>query len=216
MTNKIPSYTEPSTRWWWIRHAPVTSNNGCMYGASDPQAEITTPEVYDGLARLLPGNSVCVTSALQRTQQTLDEIFSHGLCAEERYVEAALSEQNFGVWQGQPYERIPELASPKLHKHWFTTADNTPPDGESFVALTKRVVAVIEKFNKQHKGRDIIAVAHGGPIRAALGHALGLPPSDCLAFETSNLSITRLDYEPSSLPGLDWYVKYINLVPRRF
>lgn len=216
MTNKVPFYTKPSTRWWWIRHAPVTINNGRMYGASDPRAEITTPEVYEGLAKLLPANSVCLTSALQRTQQTLDEIVSHGLSAGERYVEPALSEQNFGDWQGQPYEQIPNLASPKLHKHWFTTVENTPPDGESFIDLTKRVTGVIEKYTREHKGCNIIAVAHGGPIRAALGHALGLSPSDCLAFDTDNLSVTRLDYEPSTLPGLDWRLRFVNVVPQGF
>lgn len=216
MTTKLPSHTKAGSRWWWIRHAPVTNNKGRMYGSSDPKAEITTPEVYDGLARLLPDNSICVTSALQRTKQTLDEILFHGLSASERYVEPGLSEQNFGVWQGHPYEQIPALASPKLHKHWFTTADNTPPHGESFIDLTKRVTGVIEKFNRNHKGRDIIAVAHGGPIRAALGHALGLSPSDCLAFCTENLSVTRLDYEPSSLPGLNWRLRFINVVPSIF
>ena len=34
------------TRWWWIRHAPVTANNGRIYGQGDPPADA------DGLARL--------------------------------------------------------------------------------------------------------------------------------------------------------------------
>jgi len=187
-----------------------------MYGASDPMAEITTPEIYEELAKLLPRNAICVTSALQRTQQTLDAILSRGLRARKRIVEPDLSEQNFGVWQGQPYEQIPDLASPKLHKYWFTTADHAPPEGESFVDLIKRVTAVIEKFNEMHNGRDIIAVSHGGPIRAALGYALGLSPNDCLGFETSNLSVTRLDYAPSSVAGLEWYVKFTNLAPQSF
>lgn len=216
MTTKIPKNSSLSTRWWWVRHAPVTSNNGRMYGASDPTAEITTPEAYEGLANLLPRNAICITSALQRTQQTLEAILSRGLPAGQRIVEPDLSEQNFGVWQGQPYERIPDLAAPKLHKYWFTTADHAPPEGESFVDLIRRVTAVIVKFNEIHSGRDIIAVSHGGPIRAALGYALGLSPNDCLGFETGNLSVTRLDYEPGSAAGLEWYVKFTNLAPQSF
>jgi hypothetical protein len=29
-----------STRWWWVRHAPVTANDGRLYGASDPPADL--------------------------------------------------------------------------------------------------------------------------------------------------------------------------------
>jgi len=187
-----------------------------MYGASNPAAEIKTPETYEILAKLLPSNAICVTSALQRTQQTLEAILSQGLSTGQRSVEPDLSEQNFGVWQGQPYEQIPDLAFPKLHKYWFTTADHAPPEGESFADLTRRVTTVIEKFTKMHGGRDIIAVAHGGPIRAALGYALGLSPNDCLGFEIGNLSVTRLDYAPSSATGLEWYVKFANFAPQSF
>ena len=216
MTDKENRIGTICTRWWWVRHAPVTINKGKMYGASDPRADISTPEIYRGLANLLPKNGVCVTSSLQRTQQTLKEIRSHGLVAEEATVEPSLSEQNFGIWQGQPYDKIPSLASPRLHKYWFTTVDHTPPEGESFIDLTLRVGEVINRLTKQHAGRDIIAVAHGGPIRAALGHALNLSPTNCLGFETENLSVTRLDFEPSSKPGLDWYVRFTNLVPKSF
>jgi len=216
MTNKVDKAGVVCTRWWWVRHAPVTVNKGKMYGASDPRADISTPEIYKGLAKLLPNEAICVVSSLQRTQQTLQEIRSHGLITEEATVEPGLCEQNFGIWQGQPYEQIPSLASPRLHKYWFTTADHAPPEGESFVDLTLRVKEVIERLTKQYIGKDIIAVAHGGPIRAALGHALNLTPTNCLGFETANLSVTRLDFEPSSKPGLDWYVKFTNLVPKDF
>ena len=216
MSNKIGKSSTTCTRWWWVRHAPVTMNKGRMYGASDPKADIATPEIYRGLAELLPNGGLCVTSSLQRTQQTLKEIRAHGLVAENIKMEPGLAEQNFGIWQGEPYEQIPKLASPRLHKYWFTTADHAPPDGESFIDLTIRVTEVIKRLTSQYTGRDIIAVAHGGPIRAALGHALKLSATNCLGFETSNLSVTRLDFEPSSKPGLDWYVRFTNLVPKSF
>ncbi|MEE2694234.1 MAG: histidine phosphatase family protein [Pseudomonadota bacterium] len=216
MTNKVEKNGDACTRWWWVRHAPVTINKGRMYGASDPKASIGTPEIYKGLAELLPNQAICVTSSLQRTRQTLKEIRAHGLLAEKAKVEPGLSEQNFGIWQGKPYEQIPSLASPRLHKYWFTTVEHAPPEGESYIDVTVRVTEVIERLTNQYAGRDIIAVAHGGPIRAALGHALNLSPTNCLGFETDNLSVTRLDFEPSSKPGLDWYVRYTNLVPKSF
>ena len=43
-------------------------------------------------------------------------------------------------------------------------------------------------------GQDVVAVAHGGTIRAAIAHALGLGPGGGLAFSIENCSVTRLDY----------------------
>jgi alpha-ribazole phosphatase len=56
-------------------------------------------------------------------------------------------------------------------------------------------------------------VAHGGTIRAALGHALGLTPSRSLAFETANCSLTRLDYieDGAKLPA--WRIVAVNHLP---
>ena len=206
--------TAPITRWWWVRHAPVTSNQNCLYGASDMPAEINAPEIFHALACLLPENAICVHSSLRRTKQTLDAIVAAGLSSPDPLVEPDLAEQNFGDWQGHPYADIPGLAAPHHHRFWFTTADHRPPGGESYIDLSSRVVEVIKRLTKKYLGRDIIAVAHGGPIRAALGYALGLRPSDCLGFETENLSVTRIDHEPGPGVGRDWRIRYTNLVPR--
>ena len=214
MSDKIPMTNASITRWWWIRHAPVISNRNRLYGASDMPAEINAPQTFDALARLLPENAICVHSSLQRTKQTFDAIVLAGLSSPDPLVEPDLAEQNFGTWQGQLYTDIPALAAPHHHRFWFTTVDHRPPGGENYIDLSGRVVAVIERLTKAHIGRDIIAVAHGGPIRAALGHALGLAPSDCLGFETENLSVTRIDHEPGPGVGREWRIRYTNLVPK--
>ena len=205
--------TAPTTRWWWVRHAPVTSNRNRLYGASDMPAEIDAPDTFHALACLLPDDAVCVHSSLRRTKQTFDAIVAAGLSSPDPLIEPGLAEQNFGDWQGHPYADIPALAAPHHHRFWFTTVDHRPPGGESYVDLSSRVVEVIKRLTKKYLGRDIIAVAHGGPIRAALGHALGLHPSDCLAFETENLSVTRIDHELGPGAGRDWRIRYTNLVP---
>ncbi|HIC71622.1 MAG TPA: phosphoglycerate mutase family protein, partial [Alphaproteobacteria bacterium] len=78
MNNKLPITKFPVTRWWWIRHAPVTSNQGRLYGNSDMPAEIDSPKEFSALARLLPENAICVHSSLQRSKQTLDAIVGAG------------------------------------------------------------------------------------------------------------------------------------------
>ena len=99
MSEKIPVTNSPITRWWWVRHAPVTQNQERLYGSSDIPAEINAPSTFKALALLLPTGAISVRSALQRTQQTLDAIIAAGLDAPEPLIEPDLSEQNFGDWQ---------------------------------------------------------------------------------------------------------------------
>ncbi len=64
------------------------------------------------------------------------------------------------------------------------------------------------------RGRDVIAVAHGGTIRSALGLALGLEPEACLAFTMENCSITRIDHIDGPGMGHGWRVVTVNRPPR--
>ena len=58
------------TRWWWIRHAPVTTSGGRIYGQTDLPADTTDPAPYPPLARRLPREAVWVASHLRRTHET--------------------------------------------------------------------------------------------------------------------------------------------------
>ena len=70
-----------------------------------------------------------------------------------------------------------------------------------------------------HAGRDIVAVTHGGTIRAALAIALGLDPEQALAFTVDNCSLTRLDHIAGPLgshaPESEsaWRVVFVNARP---
>jgi histidine phosphatase superfamily protein (branch 1) len=95
---------------------------------------------------------------------------------------------------------------------WYATADERAPNGESFVDLLTRVGAAIARVTQAHQGRDIVAVAHGGTIRAAISIALGLPPRGGFAFMIDNCSLTRLDHYQSK-QGSGWRVAMVNHRP---
>ena len=57
---------------------------------------------------------------------------------------------------------------------WLTAPEERAPNGESFVDLVERVIPAVERYTSAHAEKDIICVAHGGTIKAALAHALGL------------------------------------------
>jgi len=79
---------------------------------------------------------------------------------------------------------------------------------------THETARAIHQVLDTNRGRDIIAVAHGGTIRAALGLALGLEPEACLAFTMENCSITRIDHIDGPGMGHGWRVITVNRPPR--
>jgi len=203
------------TRWWWIRHAPVP-DGGRIYGQSDLDCDCTDAEIFGVLARELPREAVWVTSNLARTRQTAAAILAAANGRHDGVQPLAipdLAEQHLGEWQGM--ERKPFYAERKVGTHtlWFGPANERPPGGESFVDLVERVRPIIERLTVQHRGRDIVAVTHGGTIKVALAVALGLDPQAALSFLIENCSLTRLDYlSPQGAPGL-WRVGAVNHRP---
>src|SRR5262249_60280191 len=89
---------------------------------------------------------------------------------------ADLAEQSFGEWQGLTYDELRHSRGGAFHRFWHAPAHERAPGGESFLDMLDRVGRTVHRLIAARRGRDIIAVAHGGTIRAALGLALGLEP----------------------------------------
>lgn len=179
------------TQWFWIRHAPVTTAGGRIYGQQDMPADTSDGATFAGLAARLPEGAVLVTSHLMRTQQTAAAIETAGLTLPEAVVEPAMAEQDFGDWQGKFHNEVwDELGA--RHPFWLSPATHEPPNGESFDNVCRRVAEAVTDLTARFRERDIICVAHGGTIRAALAMALGVSGELALAFNIDNCSITEL------------------------
>jgi alpha-ribazole phosphatase len=215
MSNTDKSVSAPkgavATRWWWVRHAPVREDGGCIYGQKDLGCDTSDRVVFDAVGKILPRHAVWVSSNLKRTHQTADAIWAAGFPKPAAMTqEAALAEQHLGEWQGM--NRAAFLASRPAGSHWFAAIDVPAPGGESFMDLYNRVTGAIERITLEHAGRDIIAVAHGGTIKAALGLALGGLPEKGLAFDIDNCSVTRLDHFATN-GNSNWRLPMVNQQP---
>ncbi len=197
------------TRWWWVRHAPVTTDNGCIYGQRDLPANTSDRAVFEGLAAALPAKAVWVASNLSRTHQTAQAVHAVTGATPDLAHYPEFAEQNFGDWQGRNRQEVFNQFAPD-HKFWLAPADHAPPGGESFSDLMARVTGKIDAITEKHGGQDIVAVGHGGTIRAAIGHALGLAPGGSLGFRIDNCSITRLDHLRMSGGETAWRVAHVN------
>ena len=201
------------TSWWWIRHAPVIVDDGRIYGQTDLPCDCSDARVFSGLAALLPRNAVWVTSHLRRTQQTADAILAAGSFDTLQIVEDKdLAEQHLGDWQGLDRREFLMNRTQEPDSFWYAPADERAPNGESFIDLIERVDAAITRVTEAHRGKDVIAVVHGGTIRAALAIALRLQPRGGFAFMIDNCSLTRLDHYHGA-QGSGWRVKMVNYRP---
>ena len=207
------------TRWWWVRHAPVTVNEGRCYGQTDHPCDVSNEAAFATLARLLPKDAIWVTSPLQRTHMTAAGIVRAGLPGPDPIpgpgviVEPDLIEQHFGEWQGVSYAELAERNGNLFPRFWLAPAHEAPPGGESFVQLLERAQPAILRLSEEHRGRDIISASHGGTIRAAVALALDLAPEAALAVSIDNLSLTRIEYFPEARANHRWRVAAINHPP---
>jgi broad specificity phosphatase PhoE len=202
-----------ATRWWWVRHAPVREDNGCIYGQTDIGCDCSDAVVFNAVGKILPREAAWFASKLKRTHQTAEAIFKAGFPRPATLQhEIGFNEQHLGEWQGQNRAAFFASRPIAVGSHWFAPIDEAAPGGESFVDLYDRVREAVERINVSHAGRDVVAVAHGGTIKAAIGLALGGQPEKGLAFTIDNCSITRLDHL-SSDGDAGWRIPMVNQQP---
>ena len=85
------------TKWWWVRHAPVREDGGCIYGQKDLGCDTSDRVVFEAVGKILPRDAIWYASNLKRTHQTADAIWSAGFPRPENMPhEAAFAEQHLG------------------------------------------------------------------------------------------------------------------------
>lgn len=204
------------TRWWFIRHAPVVGTTGRVYGQMDVACDVSDAASFKALAHRVPDAALWLVTPLSRTQRTAaaiaEQLRAAGRAAPPQpEVEPAFIEQSFGEWQGRSYRDIGAHGQGSdAHRFWLAPATETPPGGESFAEVVRRVGAALSGRSALHAGRDIVVVSHGGAIRAAVAHALGIAPEAALAIGVDTLSLTRIDHIAGPGKGNDWRLGLLN------
>lgn len=203
----------PETHFWLIRHAIVDENARAMlYGVMDvPLCETSLLEqapMYRALASRLPRPATWKVTPLSRTRRTAEAIFDAGYPRVEPTVEPELIEQSLGEWQGLPHAELPARLTLPKHAFWPLAGRERPPGGETLAEVIQRVGHALEKLAVAHLDEDVVVVSHGGAIRAAVAHCLGIGPDNALHLSVQNLSLTRIERLPEG-----WRVVCVNELP---
>lgn len=192
------------TRWFWVRHAPVSAFAGRIYGRRDIAVDLHDREALRAVAARLPPNARWLTSPLKRARDTADAlraVMGPVRAGRPLEVEDRLIEQDFGAWEGDTHARLASEEAETHRAFWRRPARARPPGGESFVDVVARVNGFLDRFAAAEEddpegdsgAESIVVVTHAGPVRAALVRALALDPERALAFALSPLSITVID-----------------------
>jgi len=199
-----------TTRWWWVRHAPAVNPDKLLYGRLDLAADTSDTAAVAALATRLPRGAVWLQSPLRRTAETAAALLAAMGEAAMPVVEPALIEQDFGAWQGRPSREVYD-ALPRHDPFWSHPSAHAAPGGESFDSVMRRVQPAVQTLSGAHAGRDIVAVAHAGTIRAAAALALDLDGERALRLVVDTLSLTRMDFIRSRSGAESWRVVALNL-----
>ncbi len=108
-------------------------------------------------------------------------------------VEPRLDEQDFGDWDGQPWASLWQR-EPEGTQRWLSDwIQHAPPAGESFAAVSDRVLAWLDEVSTQFDDDALLLVSsHAGPIRALICHALEVPLQHALLLKLSPGHATAL------------------------
>jgi alpha-ribazole phosphatase len=183
-----------STTLWLIRHGLTEGGDGRCCGRFDVPLSSGGVEQASTIAKRLASEPISkmYSSDLSRAIETARIVVEpHGLAVQTL---SDLSEMNFGDLEGLPIDEIKERYPAVFHS-WMTTPAKTRfPNGESFMQMTARVLAVLDWLVTQHSKQTIAIVAHAGVNRLILAKALSIPDDQIFRLAQDYGAINRIKY----------------------
>lgn len=180
---------------WLIRHGVTRANRlGIIQGQSDEPLSDEGRRQAERLGRWLAAHEIAAdalcSSPLSRAAETAAIVAAElGIDAGAIATEPRLAERSFGDLERQSaadvYGQQDAAADPGRWR---------PPNGESYADLEARALAGFDELAAR-QGRRALVFSHGGPIKALLCRALGLPfvPASFARLRCDNTGVSILD-----------------------
>lgn len=176
-----------------VRHGSTGESYRRRYvGSTDVPLDGNGRRQAAALAALVGGRrpGKCYSSPLQRAMETAEAIVSPLELSVEVLPE--LREIDFGQWEGRTFEEIQESGPQDVNRWADLAPDFGFPGGESIRDFLSRVSGAVERMVGD-EADAVVAVTHGGVIRAAICRLLGLDHRHYLAFDVRQGSVTVIE-----------------------
>jgi ribonuclease H / adenosylcobalamin/alpha-ribazole phosphatase len=138
------------------------------------------------------GVDVVLASPMRRTRQTADAVAS-ALGADVREVDA-FRECAFGEWEGLTFDEVRQ-GWPDALGAWMGDPKATPPGGESFTDVRRRVLRGRDQLLARYPRQTVLVVTHVTPTKVLVADALDAPLS----------ALYRMELSPATLTEVQWY-----------
>jgi probable phosphoglycerate mutase len=193
---------EPPTVVLLVRHGTTPTTGKVLPGRARglSLSEQGRKEAESAAARIakVPRVAAVYASPLERAWETAQPIArAHRL---RPRTERGLLEVDVGRWVGQRLDRLRKLPEWRIVQR--RPSAFRFPGGESFVELQARAVETVADLAAQHRGKTIVAVSHGDPIRIVVAHALGIHLDLFQRVHVAPASITVIAYHGASISVL--------------
>lgn len=178
------------TRLILVRHGETEWNAARkLQGQADVRLSATGRCQAEALRPLVErlGVTAVVASDLLRTRET-----SAALGFAEPRLDPRLREADLGAWTTRSIEQL-RAEDAAAFAAW-RAGSYTPPDAERWEALLERVSAAMDELLTA--GGTQLIVTHGGPIRAACLHLLGLHPRHVLPVAPASMTVIEINHRP--------------------
>jgi broad specificity phosphatase PhoE len=175
-----------------LRHAETAAQySGCLIGSTDlplaPEGRWKASLLAPRLAGERPSRLYCSPSLRAReTAESVGEAL--GMAP---VIDLDLREIDFGRWEGMTFDTI-RASDPDAVARWARLEpDFAFPGGESVEVFLARIRRVAKRL-AECEGPSVLAVTHGGVIRAMICHLLGLSPRRYVLFDIRPASLTKI------------------------
>ncbi|MEJ7796911.1 MAG: histidine phosphatase family protein [Solirubrobacteraceae bacterium] len=167
-----------------VRHAPTGATRAACFPLDEPLDERARCDAELLGARLPSRRYELLCSPALRCHQTAA---AAGLA--EPLVVAEIAECDFGSWAGRSLADVDEV-DPEAAAAWINDPHARAHGGESLTAFAARVGAWLDR--QARRDGAAVAITHGGVVKAAVMHALGVPLGAFWRIDCAPLSITEL------------------------
>ncbi|XP_058088657.1 phosphoglycerate mutase-like protein 4 isoform X2 [Magnolia sinica] len=187
-----------------IRHGETTWNSsGRIQGHLDAELNEVGRQQATAVADRLSKESkvsAVYSSDLKRALETA-QIIAKSCNLNEVIQDPALRERHLGDLQGLVFRDAARL-NPEAYRAFSSPKTNQeiPGGGESLDQLYQRMTSSLERIARKHKGERVIAVTHGGALRALFKRAA---PKGLSQGKVMNTSVNIFHLSDSD----DWIIK---------
>lgn len=174
-----------------IRHGEPLGGVRIRGSKDDPLSDTGWRQMWQAVGRSAPWELI-VASPLIRCAEFARRLGQRlGIPVIE---EPDFREIGFGIWEGSDPKKL-YADNPQAIGNFWADPLAHPPGGEPLTEFESRVVRAFQAAIETHQGKHLLMVAHGGVIRMAIAHVLGMPPANIFRMEVPYAALSRIRVE---------------------